>query len=141
MRLRLSLGKAYQAAREELLREISAKIKTSQEGLKSACQAEQKQVNEHYEKLMARIEAEKTHKGADPERLNAKARATRADLDLRLQDLEKRYRLGIEIKLTQLALVSYLKAVVPLRLQQGKDIRPGMAIWDSLTRQGYIAQL
>jgi hypothetical protein len=73
--------------------------------------------------------------------LDARVRATRADLELCLHDLEKRYRLGMEIKLIQLALLSYLKAVVPLRLQQGKEIRSGMAIWDSLTRQGYIAQL
>jgi len=50
-------------------------------------------------------------------------RAIHADQELRLQDLEKRYRLVIEITLTQLALVSYLKAAVPLRLQQGKEIR------------------
>jgi hypothetical protein len=48
--------------------------------------------------------------------------------------LEKRHQLVIEITLTQLAMVNYLKAAVPLRLQQGKEIRPGMAGSDSLTR-------
>jgi len=66
--------------------------------------------------------------------LNARIRATWADQEFRLQDLEKRHQLVIEITLTQLAMVNYLKAAVPLRLQQGKEIRPGMAGSDSLTR-------
>ncbi len=126
MSLRLSLDQAYLAASGKLEEEMATQVKAYEEDLKAAFQAEQKQVTEHYETLIARIEAGKTHKGADPERLDAKIRATRADLELRLQDLEKRYRLGLEINLTQLALVSYPKAAVPLRLQQGKEIRPGM---------------
>ena len=102
---------------------------------------EQKQVSEHYQTMIARIEDGKIHKGSDPEHLNARIRAIHADQELRLQDLEKRYRLVIEITLTQLALVSYLKAAVPLRLQQGKEIRSGMAIWDSFTRQGYVTEI
>jgi len=139
MSLRLSLSQAYRTAQEKLQEELSPQIKTAQESLKAAYQAEQKQVSEHYETLILKTEAGKTHKGADPERLAARVRATRADLELRLQDLEKRYHLGLEINLTQLALVSYLKATVPLRLQYGKEIKPGIAIWDSLARQGYIA--
>jgi len=141
MSLRLSLGQAYMAARLKLDEEIAPRTKTYEEDLKTSLQAERKQVTEHYETLLMGIEAGKTHKGADPERLEAKLRATRADLDLRLQDLEKRCRLGREVNLRQLALVSYPKAVVPLRLQQGKEVRPGMAIWDSLTREGYITEL
>ena len=139
--LRLSLGKAYLVARKQLREDMAMRVKTYEEDLKAAHQAEQKQVSEHYKALIARIEESKTHKGADPDRLDARIRATQADLELRLQDLEKRYRLGLEINLTQIALVSYLKAAVPLRLQQGKEIKPGMAIWDSLTRQGYIAEI
>ena len=116
-------------------------IKTHEEDLKTACQVEQKQVSEHYQTMIARIEDGKTHKGFDTEHLNARMRAIHADQELRLQDLEKRYRLVIEITLTQLALVSYLKAAVPLRLQQGKEIRSGMAIWDSFIRHGYFTEI
>jgi hypothetical protein len=139
--LRLSLAQAYQNAREKLLVDLSPLIKSYQENLTAAYLSERKQVSEHYEALLEKIETGKNHKGADVERLESKARATRADLALRLQDLEKRYRLGLEIKLNQIAMVSYLKAAVPLRLQQGKAIRPFVAIWDSLTRQGYIAEV
>lgn len=136
----LSLVQAYQTAQEKLRVDMVTQVKTHEEDLKAACKLEQKQVSEHYQTLIARIEEGKTRKGSDPERVDARIRATRADQELRLQDLEKRYQLVIEIALTQLALVSYLKAAVPLRLQQGKEIRPGMAIWDSLTRQGYITE-
>ena len=95
----------------------------------------------HYETMIARLEAGKARKGADPERINAKVRATRADQELRLQDQEKRYQLSLELTLTQLALVSYLKAAVPLRLQQGKEARLCVAVWDSLAREGYFAPL
>ena len=136
--LRLSLGQAYLAAVRRLEEEMAPQVKAYEEDLKAALQADRKQVTEHYEALIARMEASKTHKGAEPERLEAKIQATQADLGLRIQDLEKRYRLGREITLMQLALVSYPKAVVPLRLQQGKEIKAGAAIWDSLVRQGYI---
>jgi hypothetical protein len=141
MSLHFSLVQAYRVAREKLSEEIAPRVKQYQEVLQTAYQVEQKQVTEHYQTLIARITAGKTHKGADPERQDAKIEATRADLELRLEDLEKRYGLGLEINLVQFALVSYQKAVVPLRLQQGKEIRPGIAIWDSLTRQGYISEL
>lgn len=139
--LRLSLRQAYLAASRKLEEEMAPQAKAYEEDLKVALQADQRQVTEHYETLIARMEAGKTHKGADPERLEAKIQATRADLQLRLQDLEKRYRLGWEINLMQLALVSYPKAAVLLRLQQGKEIKAGVAIWDSLIRQGYIAEI
>jgi hypothetical protein len=141
MSLHLSLARANQVARDKLREEIGPRVRQYQEDLQTAYQAEQKQVTEHYQTMIARIVAGKTRKGADPERLEAKIQATRADLELRLQDLEKRYGLGLEINLVQLALVSYPKAAVPLRLQRGKEIRPGLAIWDSLTRQGYISEL
>ncbi len=96
---------------------------------------------QHYEAMVARLEVGKTRKSADPERIDAKVRATRSDQELRLRDLEKRYQLSLEIDLTQLALVSYLKATVPLRLQQGKQVRLGVAVWDSLTHEGYFALL
>ena len=36
---------------------------------------------------------------------------------------------------------SYPKAAVPLSLQQGKEVRSGLAVWDSLTHEGYFAFL
>jgi len=132
---------SYHAAQEKLREDLVPQIKLHEEELKIACQVEQKQVSEHYQTMIARIEDGKIHKGSDPEHLNARIRAIHADQELRLQDLEKRYQLVIEITLTQLALVSYLKAAVPLRLQQGKEIRSGMAIWDSFTRQGYVTEI
>ena len=139
--LNLSLGQAYLAAIRALQEEIQAQVKISQEELNTAFQIAGKQVSEHYAALIAKLESRKTHKGADTQNLDAKTQATRTDLELRLEDLKKRYRLGLEIKLTQTALVSYLKAATPLRLQQGKEIRPALAVWDSLTCQGYIAEL
>ena len=141
MNLLLSMVQSYHAAQEKLREDLVPQIKLHEEELKIACQVEQKQVSEHYQTMIARIEDGKIHKGSDPEHLNARIRAIHADQELRLQDLEKRYRLVIEITLTQLALVSYLKAAVPLRLQQGKEIRSGMAIWDSFTRQGYVTEI
>jgi len=141
MDLLLSMVQAYHTAQVKLREDLVPQIKTHEEDLKTACQVEQKQVSEHYQTMIARIEDGKTHKGSDTEHLNARMRAIHADQELRLQDLEKRYRLVIEITLTQLALVSYLKAAVPLRLQQGKEIRSGMAIWDSFIRQGYFTEI
>lgn len=141
LRLQLSLYQAYQAALERLRGDLAPVVKAHEEQLKGACRAEQRQVMEHYQAMIARLEAGKARKGTDPERIEAKVRATRMDQELRLQDLEKRYRLSLEFTLTQLALVSYLKATVPLRLQQGKEVRLGMAIWDSLAREGYFATL
>jgi hypothetical protein len=141
MNLLLSMVQSYHAAQEKLREDLVPQIKLHEEELKIACQVEQKQVSEHYQTMIARIEDGKIHKGSDPEHLNARIRAIHADQELRLQDLEKRYQLVIEITLTQLALVSYLKAAVPLRLQQGKEIRSGMAIWDSFTRQGYVTEI
>ncbi len=141
LRLQLSLQQAWQTATEKLRVDMAAEVKAHEDLLRMACIAEQRQVAEHYEAMIARLEAGKARRGADPERIDAKVRATRADQELRLRDLEKRYRLGLEIVLTQLALVSYLKATVPLTLQQGKEARPGVAVWDSLTREGYFAPL
>ncbi len=141
LRLQLSLQQAWQTATEKLRVDMAAEVKAHEDLLKIACVAEQRQVAEHYEAMIARLEAGKTRRGADPERVDAKVRATRADQELRLRDLEKRYQLGLEIVLTQLALLSYLKATVPLTLQQGKEARPGVAVWDSLTREGYFAPL
>ncbi len=141
MGLRLSLAEAYQTAKEKLRENMTPKVKVYEERLRTACQTEQKQVSEHYETMIAKMEAGKTHKGADLERLDAKIRATRADREFRLQDLQKRYQLSMEITVVQLALVSYLKAAVPLRIQQGKEIEQNAAVWDSLTRQGYLTTL
>lgn len=141
LNLRLSLRQACGTAISSLQGSAAARVKDHQDLLRAACLAEKGQVVEHYQTLVARIEAGKARKGADPERLDARIRATQVDQGLRLQDLEKRYRLSLEFTLTQLALVSYLKAVVPLRLQQGKEARSGVAVWDSLTREGYFAAL
>lgn len=139
LRLQLSLRQAYQAALEKLEGDMAPRVQAHQDMLRRACHAEQRQLIEHYEAIIARLQAGKARKGADPERIDAKVRATWADKELRLQDLEKRYRLNLEITLTQLALVSYLKASVPLSLQQGREMRLGVAIWDSLAREGYFA--
>ena len=141
LRLQFGLRQAYGAAIEKLGRDMAEQVKASQELLTTVRNAEKRQVVEHYETMIARLEAGKARKGADPERIKAKVRATRADQELRLQDLEKRYHLSLELTLTQLALVSYLKATVLLRLRQGKEPRLGVAIWDSLAREGYFAPL
>jgi hypothetical protein len=141
LRLGYGLRQAYQTATEKLGRSMVAQVNTHEEQIRRACRAEQRQVVEHYQAMIARLEGGKTRKGADPERIDAKVRATRTDQELRLKDLERRYRLIREITLTQMALVSYLKATVPLRMQQGKEVKPGVAIWDSLVREGYLAPL
>ena len=55
---------------------------------------------------------------------------------MRLEDVERRYSLAVEVALVQIAVVSYPKMVVPLRLQQGKDERLGIAAWDPLVHRG-----
>lgn len=141
LRLQLSLPQACEMALRRLGRDMAAQVKAHEDLLHSACSIEQRQVIEHYQAIVARLEEGKSRKGADPERIDAKVRATRADQERRLQDLAKRYRLSLELHLSQLALVSYFKAAVPLRLQQGKEVKPGVAIWDSLTQEGYYAPL
>ncbi len=141
LRLKLDLARALQVAVQKLRDDMAPEVKGHEERLKAACTAEQRQVSEHYEAMLARFEAGKSRKGADPERAEAKIRVTQADRERRLEDLEKRYRLNLEVTVTQLALVSYLKAAVPLRVQQGKEAKPAIAIWDSLTREGYFALL
>jgi hypothetical protein len=139
MELRLSLAGAFQKAVERMRGDLKPPVAAYQARLAAAGQAEQKQVSEHYDALIARLEAGKGRKGADPVRLDARIRATRADKALRLDDLQKRYELGIEIRPVQAALVSYLKAVVPLSIQQGKEIKQNVAVWDALTHEGYLA--
>ncbi len=141
LRLQLSLREARDTATNKLREDMATQVKAHEELLRRSCQAEQRQVGEHYQAMITRLEGSKSRKGVDPERINAKIRATRADQELRLQDLEKRYRLSLELSVTQLALVSYLKAAVPLRLQQGKEARLCVAVWDSLAREGYFAPL
>ncbi|MBI4288560.1 MAG: hypothetical protein HY671_09060 [Chloroflexi bacterium] len=141
LKLRLGLGQARQAAMGKLQVEMADRVKALQERLKATCHAEQRQISEHYQAMIDRLEAGKARKGADPERIDAKIRATLADEERRQEDLEKRYRLNLEAAVTQLALVSYPKAVVSLRLQQGKEVRRAVAVWDSLTREGYFALL
>lgn len=141
LRLQLGLEQALQTAVDRLQGEIEPLARGHEERLRAACQAEQKQTKEHYQAMVARLEAGKARKGADHERIDAKVRATRGDEARRLQDLECRFQLSQEIALSQLALVSYPKATVPLRLQRGKDIAMGAAIWDSLAEDGYFALL
>jgi hypothetical protein len=136
--LRLSLGQAYLAVKQSLTEQLAPLIQTSESNLKSALQSEQKQISEHYQKLIDKMELDKTRRGIEPASLEAKKKATRTDLELRLEDLTKRYRLNSEIQLNQMALVSYAKSVVPLRLQHGQDYQSAIAVWDSLTRLGYV---
>ncbi|MBI4334058.1 MAG: hypothetical protein HY673_22570 [Chloroflexi bacterium] len=139
--LALCLEGAFREAVEKLQKDMAGQVPAREELLRRACYAEQKQLTEHYEAMVARLEAGKARKGADPERIEAKISVTRADRERRLQDIEKRCRLDLEIALAQLALVTYPKAVAPVRLQQGKEAKTGLAVWDSLVREGYFSLL
>ncbi len=139
LKLQLDLEQARRGALRKLREDLAAPVKAHEEWLKGACYSEQRQVSEHYQAMIAKLEAGRSRKGADPDRIDARVRATRADQQRRLQDLENRYRLNLEVAVTQLALVSYFKAAAPLRLQQGKAVRPGVAVWDPLTHEGYFA--
>ncbi len=139
--LRLSLWQACQAAMGKLSADMAPRIEVRQDQLMGSCRVEQQRVAEHYDALIARLDAGRARKGADPARIDDKVRATRSDQRLRLEDLEKRYHLTVETVPTQLALVSYLKASVPLELKQGKEFKPGMAVWDSVTQEGYFVTL
>ncbi len=141
MRTKLSLKEACLIALEKLRQTLVPQVEANENVLKSSCQAELKQVAEHYEAIISRLEAGKARKGANVERIDDKIQATREDKERRIKDVEKRYQLRTDLALTQLALVSYLKMTVPIRLQQGKEIRPGLAIWDSLVHEGYFAIL
>jgi hypothetical protein len=129
---------AYQSAVGTIHRGIIPLVNTRRNDIERALEAARHQVNEHYDSLLLKIESRKTHKGGDPQQLEDRAKATRADRDLRLQDLARRYVLGLEMHITQIALLSYLKAATPLRLQQGKAVQNALAVWDSLSCQGYF---
>lgn len=141
LKLQFGLEQALHTAVERLQNDIAPLARGHEERLRAACLSEQKQTKEHYQAMVARLEAGKSRKGADPDRIDAKVRATRADEARRLQDLECRFQLSQEVTLSQLALVSYPKATVPLRLQRGKEVAMGAAIWDSLAEDGYFAIL
>ena len=93
---------------------------------------------QHHQSTVENLEASKGRRGANLERIADKIQSTMLDQKRRLEDVERKYRLGIEVTLVQMAVVSYPKLVVPLRLQQGKDQRLGVAVWDPLVHQGYF---
>lgn len=141
IRASLSLSDACMIALERLKRTLETQVKAHEDDLKASCRIEMKQVAEHYHAIVARLEAGKARKGTNIDRLDDKIRATQEDRERRLKDVDKRYQLRMELALTQVSLVSYLKTTVPVRLQQGKETKLGLAIWDSLVHEGYFAIL
>ena len=87
------------------------------------------------------LKTSKDRKGANLDRIEDKIRSTTLDREMRLEDVERKYRLGVEVALVQLAVVSYPKVIVPVRLEQGKDQKLGVAVWDPLVHQGYFYAL
>ena len=141
IRTRLSLWEACTVALEKLRQTLDPLVKVQKDTLKVSCEFEMKQVEEHYQAIIARLEAGRSRKGASADRIDDKIKATQEDRERRLKDVAKRYQLRVELVLTQAALVSYPKMTVPVRLQQGKEIKPGLVIWDSLVHEGYFAIL
>ena len=96
---------------------------------------------QHHQSTVENLEASKGRRGANLGSIEDKIQSTMLDRKRRLEDVERKYRLGIEVALVQMAVVSYPIIVVPLRLQQGKDQRLGVAAWDPLVHQGYFYPL
>jgi hypothetical protein len=136
-----TLGEACSRALEVRQGAIASRVQAKQMSLHTAASEEKGLTINHYQTIIQRLEAGKGRKGANVERIDDKIRGTLLDQDRRLEDLERKYRLGVEVTLVQLAIVSYPKVVVPLLLQQGKDQRPGMAVWDPLIHEGYFYHL
>ena len=90
---------------------------------------------------LANAKTSKDRKGANLDRIEDKIRSTALDREMRLEDVDRKYRLGVEVALVQLAIVSYPKVIVPVRLEQGKDQKLGVAVWDPLVHQGYFYAL
>ena len=137
----LSLSEACSRALEVLQRPIASRAQAKQLSLHAAASEEKAQITHHYQTIIQRLEAGKGRKGANIERIDDKVRTTLLDRDRRLEDLERKYRVGVEVTLVQMAIVSYPKVALPLLLQQGKEQRPGMAVWDPLVHEGYFYPL
>ena len=105
------------------------------------CEAKQNILMQHHQSMVESLEASKGRRGANLERIADKIQGTMLDQKRRLEDLERKNRLGIEVALVHMAVVSYPKLVVPVRLQQGRDERLGVAVWDPLVHQGYFHAL
>jgi len=140
-RVELSLKAACSRALWEVERNIGPWVQSREQSLRATAREEKEQVLQHYQSVVERLEASKDRKGANLERVADKIRSTRLDQERRLEDVERKYRLGVEVALVQLAVVSYPKVIVPLRLQQGKEQGLGVAVWDPLLHQGYFYPL
>lgn len=134
----LTLGEACARALGALQRPIESRVQARQAPLLAAAAEEKAQVLHHYETIIQRLEAGKSRKGANVERIDDKVRSTLLDRDRRLEDVERKFRLAVEVTAVQAAIVSYPKVAMPLLVQQGKDLRPGMAVWDPLVHEGYF---
>ncbi len=134
----LGLDDACSSALDELRKEIAPLVQTKELALASEARSEKIQVAQHYQSMVERLEAGRSRKGANLERIEDRIRSTMLDRGKRLEDVDRKYRLGVEVSLVQLAVVSYPKIAVPLRVQQGKDQTLGLAAWDSLIHSGYF---
>ena len=133
----LSLTEACERALVAAQRDFAPAVQAKQLALRSATSQEKAQGEAHYQAIIERLEAGKVRKGANLDRIEDKVRSALLDKQHRLQDVERRYQLGVEVTLAQLAIVSYPKLTVPLLLLQGKEKRTAVAVWDPLVHQGY----
>lgn len=137
----LSLKEACSTALAEVGKAIVPRVQNRKQSLVAVASEEKAQVVQHYQSIVESLESSKVRKGANLERIEDKIQSARWDREKRLEDVERKYRLGVEVALVQMAVVSYPKVVVPLRLQQGRDQRIGVAVWDPLVHQGYFHPL
>jgi hypothetical protein len=134
----LTLSDACRLALEARRGAIASRVRERQLSLRPAATEERSQITDHYQTIIWRLEAAKTRKGANRGRIDDKIRAAALDQQRRLQDLDRKYQVSVEVSLVQMAVVSYPKVAVPLMVQQGKELRPGMAVWDPLVHEGYF---
>jgi hypothetical protein len=134
----LSLKEACSTALEEVGMSIVPWVQTRRKSLELAAAEEKAQVVQHYRGIVDSLESSKGRKGANLARIEDKIQSALEDRERRLTDVVRKYRLGVEVALMQMAVVSYPKVAVPLRLQRGRDQRLGVAVWDPLVHQGYF---
>ncbi len=139
--LRLPLAQACQKAVSTLSDSISQRTATRRKELERTIRDEKAMVRRHYDKLIDTLEKGKQRKSANLARIDDKIQAAEADRQRRLEDVESKFHLQIEMELTQLAVISYPKVGVPLLIRQGKKQITGLAVWDPLVHQGYFHSL
>ncbi len=136
-RVALELQDAYTRGLGEVEKAIVDWVNNREFSLGNLARTEKAQVAQHYDAMVRRLEASKTRKSANLERIDDRVRSTLADREKRLEDVERKYRLDVEISRVQLAVVSYPKVSLPLLVQQGKEETLAVAAWDSLVHDGY----